>query len=665
MSPHRMRCYSKWKTLFLSCDEKHVPPKKKRRCQEWISDGSVKLINERREMKAMGMSKTAEYTKKSKEIKFSLKKDKDNQIQRVCTQLEEQAQRHHSRDLFHAVKELSSKPASKSATIKASDGTVLTEEAEIKERWKEYGVSLFSSDEAETVLEPFVGRDEQEPNILVSEVISATKAVPANKVPGVDGIPAEFFRNLSAEGVNLIHELCNKVWKSGVWPTKWKQSVFVPLYKKGDKKVCENYRTIALIPHLSKILLHILNRRLEQHYYREISPNQAGYVAGRGTRDHISNCRRIIEKYSGSNKKLFMCFVDYVKAFDCVQHWRMFKVLLEMGFPKHLVQLIQRLYFQQTAQVRTDCGLTECFSIEKGTRQGCILSPRLFNLYAEHIMRETLAKIAASGASIGGRKVLDLRYADDTAVFAESCQELQSIITALEQESESMGLRINAAKTKVMAVNEAAPVNINVGGNLLEQIQHFTYLGAIITSTGDDFMEVRTRAGKAKAAMTRLTRVWKSPRITKQTKIRLVKALIFPIFTYGAESWTISKRTSKKISAFEMWCWRKLLRVPWVKKRTNASIRREIGLPCTLVEEVHQQQLKYFGHVMRRGGASLEKNLVDGRMSASRRRGRPRCAFIQTLAERAGRTVQALRQATADRDGWRSLCKSSKPPLEA
>ena len=152
----------------------------------------------------------------------------------------------------------------------------------------------------------------------------------------------------------------------------------------------------------------------------EISVIQAGFRKGKGTRDQIANIRWIIEKAREFQINTYFCFIDYAKAFDCVDHNQLRKILKEMGIPDHLTCLLRNLYAGQEATVRTGHGATDWFQIGKGVRQGCILSPRLFNLYAEYIMRNAGLEEAQAGIKIAGRNVNNLKYADDTTLMAES-----------------------------------------------------------------------------------------------------------------------------------------------------------------------------------------------------------------------------------------------------
>ena len=189
----------------------------------------------------------------------------------------------------------------------------------------------------------------------------------------------------------------------------WKRSVFIPIPKKGNDKECSNYYTIALISHSSKVMLKILQARLQQYVNRELSDVQSGFRKDRGTRDQIANISWIIEKAREFQKNIYFCFIDYTKAFDCVDHNKLWEILQEMGIPDHLTYLLRNLYAGQEATVRTEHGTTDWFQIRKGVHQDCILSPCLCNLYAEYIMRNSRLDEAQGGINIAGRKYQQLQ----------------------------------------------------------------------------------------------------------------------------------------------------------------------------------------------------------------------------------------------------------------
>ena len=183
---------------------------------------------------------------------------------------------------------------------------------------------------------------------------------------------------------------------------------------------------------------------------RELPDVQAGFRKGRGTRDQIANIRWIIEKAREFQKNTDFCFINYAKAFDCVDHNKL-EILQEMGIPDHLTCLLRNLYAGQEATIRTRHGTTDWFQVRKGVRQGCILSPCLFNLYAEYIMRNSGLEEAQAGIKITRRNINNRRHADDTTLMAESEEELKSLLMKVKEEREKVGLKLNVQKTKIMA----------------------------------------------------------------------------------------------------------------------------------------------------------------------------------------------------------------------
>ena len=180
------------------------------------------------------------------------------------------------------------------------------------------------------------------PDILECEVKWALGSIAMNKASGGDGIPVDLFQILKDDAVKVLHSICQKIWKIQQWPQNWKRSVFIPIPKKGNAKECSNCLTISLSSHTSKVMLKILQARLQQHVNRELPDVQAGFRKGRRTRDQIANICWIIEKAGEFQKNIYFCFIDYVKAFECVDHTN-WKLLIEMGIPDHLTWLLRNL----------------------------------------------------------------------------------------------------------------------------------------------------------------------------------------------------------------------------------------------------------------------------------------------------------------------------------
>ena len=210
----------------------------------------------------------------------------------------------------------------------------------------------------------------------------------------------------------------------------------------------------------------------------------------------------------------------------------------------------------------------------------CILSPCLFNFYAEYIMRKAGLEEVQTGIKIARRNINNLRYTDDTTLVAESEEELKSLSMKVKEESEKVGLKLNIQKTKIMA---SGPITSwQIDGETVETVSDFILGGSKITAEGDCSHEIKGHLLLGRKVMTNLDSIFKSRDITLPTKTRLVKAMVFPVVMYECESWTVKRAERRRIDAFELWCWRRLLRVPWTARRSNQSILKEISPGCSL-----------------------------------------------------------------------------------
>ena len=210
----------------------------------------------------------------------------------------------------------------------------------------------------------------------------------------------------------------------------------------------------------------------------------------------------IIEKAREFQKNIHFCFIDYAKAFDCVDHIKLWKILQEMGIPDHLTCFLRNLYAGQEATVRTGRGTTDWFQIGKGVRQGCILSPCLFNFYAEYIMWNARLEEAQAGIKIAGRNINNLRYAGDTTLVAENEEKLQSLLMKVKEESEKPGLKLNIQKTKIMATSPIS--SWQKDGETMETVKDFIFLDSKITTDGDCSHEIKRHLLLGRKAMTNL-----------------------------------------------------------------------------------------------------------------------------------------------------------------
>ena len=233
-------------------------------------------------------------------------------------------------------------------------------------------------------------------------------------------------------------------------------------------------------------------------------------------------------------------------------------------------------------------------------------------------MRNAGLDEAQAGIKISGRNTNNLRYADDTTLMAERDEELKSLFMKVKEESEKLGLKLNIQKIKIMA---SGPITSwQIDGETVETVADFIFLGSKITADGDCSHEIKRHLLLGRKIMTNLDSILKSRDITLPTKVRLIKAGAFPVVMYGCESWTVKKAEHRKIDAFELWCWRRLLRVPWAARRSNQAILKEISPGCSLEGLMLKLKLQYFGHLMQRTDL-FEKILMLGKIEGGRKRG--------------------------------------------
>ncbi|KAF7242728.1 SS18-like protein 2 [Varanus komodoensis] len=370
-----------------------------------------------------------------------------------------------TRDLFKKIGDMKGTFHAKMGMIKDQNGRDLREAEEIKKRWQDYTEELDKKELNVPDDHDGVVTD-LEPDILECEVKWALGSLSNNKASGGDSIPAELFKILKDDARG----------SSSMWT--------------------ENY----------------------QKYRQDFE--------GRGTRDQIANIRWIMEKDRELQKNIYFCFIDYAKASDCVDHNKLWQVLKEMGVPDHLICLLRNLYAGQETTVRTGHGTTDWFKIEKGVRQGCILSPCQLNLYAEHIMRKAGLDESPVGIKIAGRNISDLGYADDTTLMAESEEELKSLLMRVKEESAKVGLKLNIKKTKIMASGPLTSWQID--GEEMEVVTDFIFLGYKITADGDCSQEIKRHLLLGRKAMANLDSILKSrdKSVFSQAELRNAIAMV-------------------------------------------------------------------------------------------------------------------------------------------
>lgn len=648
--------------LLNTADEVIGRPRRKK--QPWITSEILDLCDERRTLKQAKKSSpeaASSYKMTNSLIRNKMTEAKENWIEGQCRNIEEGIKRGSSKQAYDTLRTLTKTQQPKASVIEDSNGNLLTESPAVLARWTEYCNGLYNHN-----LQPDTSILQQDQNntreihdlpVLQEEVEAAVHSLKTGKSPGVDNIPAELLKHGGEETTKALTTLCQKIWNSKVWPKEWTRSLVIPLPKKGNLRQCQNYRTISLISHPSKVMLRIILNRLKSYAEELLSEEQAGFRPGRSTVEQIFNCRIMIEKHLQHQKILYHNFIDFRKAFDRVWHDGLWQVMRGFNIEEGLVQIIEALYKNSSSAVLLNNELGEFFQTTVGVRQGCLLSPVLFNIYLEKIMQDTLRDHHTS-ISIGGRPLCNLRFADDIDLMAGSNNELQVLTTRLEESAGAYGMEVSHEKSKVLvnSMNDTS-ADITMNGQKLEEVNSFKYLGATLSKDGSCTAEVRIRIAAAMAAMARLSRIWKSSNISFTTKYRLYQSLVVSILLYGCETWTLLADSERRIMAFETKCLRKLLGISYLEHKTNGYVHKKIkdlvGLQEPLLATVKRRKLGWFGHVTRHD--TLSKRILQGTVEGGRRRGRQKKSWVENIKEWTDLAMPDLLNAASQRQRWKTL----------
>jgi hypothetical protein len=630
----------------------------------WVTADVLDLCDKRRELKKKKNDTVGaeQYKIANKEVKKCMKKAKEDWIEEQCKDIETNLKKNNSKKAYQLVKDLTSAKQGRVTSIQDKGGNCLTEEQDILKRWTEYCTELYNHratiDPGILNVPPATNNDNYP--ILREEVEAALRSLKKGKSAGVDNIPAELVQAGGEDMISALTNICNKIWQTGEWPTPWTQSLIITLPKKGNLQQCQNYRTISLISHPSKVMLKVLLNRLQPQAEKIIGEEQAGFRAGRSTTEQIFNLRILCEKYLQHQQDLYHVFVDFKKAFDRVWHAALWATMRLYNINANLITIIEHLYDKATSAVCFNGNIGDWFRTSVGVRQGCLLSPTLFNIFLERIMYDALEKHEGT-VSIGGRALTNLRFADDIDGLAGKEQELASLVESLDKTSAAYGMEINAEKTKLMTNNaKGISSDIRVQGTKLETVHSFKYLGAIVTDTGSK-TEVLARIAQTAAALTKLKPIWNDKNIALSSKIRLMHSLVICTFLYACESWTLTADLEKRIQATEMRCFRKILGISYKDHVTNEEVRRRIrqaiGPHEDLLTTVKKRKLQWYGHVSRTSG--IAKTILQGTVQGGRKRGRQKKRWEDNIREWTGLSVNDSLRKTENREEWRKLVAQS------
>ena len=626
-------------TIFHTANEvlgKHRQIKK-----PWVTEHILDMCDKRRELKTKKMHDPIianQYRTVNQAIRKNMTRAKETWIETQCKEMEDNLKMNNIKKAYQLVKDLTTSKQGRTINIQDKNGKCLTEEQDIIKRWTQYCSELYNHDAAgdNNILNVSYATNNHKDPILRTEVEAAIKSLKKGKSAGVDNVPAELILAGGETMSGVLLNICNKIWQTGEWPKLWTQSLIITIPKKGNLQLCQNYRTISLISHPSKILLKIILNRLKPQAEKIIAEEQAGFRKGRSTTEQIFNLRLLCEKYLQHQQHLYHVFVDFKKAFDRVWHDALWATMHKYNISANLIEITKNVYERATSAVVFNNTVGDWFRTTIGVRQGCLLSPILFNIFLERIMTDALEDHIGS-VSIGGRIITNLRFADDIDAIAGSEEELIELVNRLDRTSTSYGMEINTEKTMIMTNNpNGIGADIRVHGQRLEEVHSFKYLGAILSDEGTK-QEILARCAQTTTALSKLRNIWHDNNTSIGTKIRLMRSMVVSVLLYGCEAWTLNADLQRRIQALEMRCLRRLLGISYRDHITNEEVRKRItnaiGPFESLLSIVKTRKLSWYGHVIRSNSLQLSKTILQGTVPGGRRRGRQRRQWMDDIKD--------------------------------
>lgn len=556
---------------------------------------------------------------------------------------------------------------------KDKQGNLITEPDDILKRWSEYFMELLKGDRTTRSIALFeADHDPLNTENLTpptfEEVRISIQSLKNNKSPGSDGLAAELFKAGGDNLVGCMHQIMVRIWKEECMPDEWNKSIICPIFKKGDRLECSNYRGISLLNVAYKILSKIICLRLKPYMEYNIGKYQCGFRPGKSTTDQIFTLRQILEKTREFNITTHHLFVDFKAAYDSIERDELLQAMIDFGYPAKLVNLCRMTLACTICAVRADNKLSGIFQTFRGFRQGDQISCDLFNIALEKTIRQ--AGVDTRG-TIYHKSTQLLGYADDLDIIGRTQRNVCEAFSAIEESAKLLGLKVNETKTKYMvATTNDAPrhrvgQNVTVGEYNLEVVKDFVYLGCIINADGDNTsLEIKRRIVLANRCFYGLNRHMKSKTLSRRSKLTLYRTLIAPVLLYGSESWTISSSDETRLGAFERKILRKILGPTNVngvwRQRYNHELY-ELYDDVDLVKRVRINRLRWLGHLVRMENNTPAKVVFDSGPEGKRRRGRPNLRWKDGVEAdvRLLNLPENWRQAAQNRILWRNSLASA------
>ena len=654
--------------------------------EDFISSDTWKLIGERQDLKnKINATRPLEERKRlqrtynalDKCIRRAIREDKRNHVDAMASAAESAAAVHNMKELYDITKKIAGVKAHRSMPVKNTDGQLLTTIDEQLTRWRDHFQEVLNLERDGII----ITRIENPDPIPVrtappsrTEVTDAIKAMKNGKAAGVDSIPAEVLKADASLTALHLHPLIVQIWEQESYPSDWMRGLIVKLPKKGDLTDCNNWRGITILCVCLKIVMRIILQRMVKHIDPKLRPEQAGFREGRSCIDQINTLRIIIEQAVEFRSPLYLLFVDYEKAFDSINRNCIWNELRNSGVPTKIVSLIEKSYNAFECSVLHDGMASTPFNTISGVRQGCLLSPLLFL-----IVMDAVVKRATDGRPRGivwnpmqpNQRLESLDYADDKCELSHRFCDQQAKVDDLSQESAKVGLKINVAKTKELRINvDSSVAPLSIDSQLIERVEHFQYLGSIIDENGGAIKDVETRIRKARGAYTILGKIWQASNYTVNTKLHIFKSCVVSVLLYGCETWLVSEVIRRKLQVFINRCLRRILRIFWPNTISNDALWERANM-ADINNIIRRRKYGWIGHTLRKPPEEICHRALQYNPQGSRPVGRPKNTWRRTVLSEVNSlqefsssrvtNITSLKPIADRRARWRNLVSSLCP----
>lgn len=641
----------KWNNIKESIStitENNLRSNTNKKKNKWMTDEILELIDKRRTFKNKNEER---YKDTNKIIRRKIKQAKEDWLDKKCSEIEELDRKHDTMNLHKKVKEGTGLiRTTQKGNLTDCSGKVIWDLDDKINKWKEYTVKLFSEDERRNHKTSY---NNEFLFITKSETIKAIRKIKDNKAPGPDKIHGELLKMVEEEHLDPLTDLFNDILRTGEIPKEWLLSTFVPIPKKANAKKCEDYRLISLMSHILKIFLRIIHDRINAKIEQHMGVHQFGFRDGLGTREALFSVQVLIQRARDVDCDVYVCFLDFEKAFDKVKHSKLMNILEGIRIDSAERRIIENLYWQQRASIKVEGRFSEEIEIQRGVRQGCVLSPLLFNIYSEKLFEEAIDNLS-EGISINGININNIRYADDTVLLADSAEGLQAIIDRVVTISKEYGLTLNAKKTKTMIISKTYNIDalFNIDQKRLQRVDNFIYLGCQLNESWDHSREVKIRIEKARSTFLRMKTILCNLSLSLCIRMRVLRCYVYSTLYYGLEAWTLTDNTSKRLEAFELWCYRRMLRISYTHHVTNETVLRRMNKDKEILITVKKRKMAYFGHIMRGNKYEFLQLIMQGKINSKRGPGRRRISWLKNIRQWTGLSSTDLFRRAVNKIIW-------------